>query len=79
MAASALSFAGVDAYYGDSHVLQGVTFAAGEGRVLGLIGRNGAGKSTCMQGVGVGATHRAQGRLKATYAKLESVSSQGAQ
>jgi len=48
LAASALSFAGVDAYYGDSHVLQGVTFAAGEGRVLGLIGRNGAGKSTCM-------------------------------
>ena len=48
MAASALSFAGVDAYYGDSHVLQGVTFTAGEGRVLGLIGRNGAGKSTCM-------------------------------
>ena len=39
---------GVDAYYGDSHVLQGVSFAAGEGRVLGLIGRNGAGKSTCM-------------------------------
>ncbi len=48
MAASALSLEGVDAYYGDSHVLQGVTFAAGEGRVLGLIGRNGAGKSTCM-------------------------------
>jgi branched-chain amino acid transport system ATP-binding protein len=48
LAASALSFAGVDAYYGDSHVLQGVTFTAGEGRVLGLIGRNGAGKSTCM-------------------------------
>lgn len=48
MAANALSLEGVDAYYGDSHVLQGVTFAAGEGRVLGLIGRNGAGKSTCM-------------------------------
>jgi branched-chain amino acid transport system ATP-binding protein len=48
LAASALSLEGVDAYYGDSHVLQGVTFAAGEGRVLGLIGRNGAGKSTCM-------------------------------
>jgi branched-chain amino acid transport system ATP-binding protein len=48
LAHEALSLVGVDAYYGDSHVLQGVSFAAGEGRVLGLIGRNGAGKSTCM-------------------------------
>jgi branched-chain amino acid transport system ATP-binding protein len=44
----ALALVGVDAYYGDSHVLQGISFAVGEGRVLGLIGRNGAGKSTCM-------------------------------
>ena len=48
MAAKALSLVDVDAYYGDSHVLQKVSFAAGEGRLLGLIGRNGAGKSTCM-------------------------------
>ena len=48
MAHEALRLVDVDAYYGDSHVLQGVSFAAGEGRVLGLIGRNGAGKSTCM-------------------------------
>ena len=48
MAHEALSLVDVDAYYGDSHVLQRVSFAAGEGRVLGLIGRNGAGKSTCM-------------------------------
>jgi branched-chain amino acid transport system ATP-binding protein len=48
LAREALSLVDVDAYYGDSHVLQKVSFAAGEGRVLGLIGRNGAGKSTCM-------------------------------
>jgi branched-chain amino acid transport system ATP-binding protein len=38
----------VDAYYGDSHVLQQVSFGLNEGRLLGLLGRNGAGKSTCM-------------------------------
>jgi branched-chain amino acid transport system ATP-binding protein len=48
LALEALRLAEVDAYYGDSHVLQKVSFAAGEGRVLGLIGRNGAGKTTCM-------------------------------
>jgi branched-chain amino acid transport system ATP-binding protein len=39
---------GIDAYYGDGHVLQKVSFELGEGRLLGLLGRNGAGKSTCM-------------------------------
>ncbi len=48
MANSALSLGGVDAYYGDSHVLQQVSFRLGEGRLLGLLGRNGAGKTTCM-------------------------------
>jgi branched-chain amino acid transport system ATP-binding protein len=48
LAAEALRLTDVDAYYGDSHVLQKVCFAAGEGRLLGLIGRNGAGKTTCM-------------------------------
>lgn len=48
MATSALSLSGVDAFYGDSHVLHGVSFDCGEARLLGLLGRNGAGKSTCM-------------------------------
>ena len=38
----------VSAYYGDSLVLQEVSFSLGKGRLLGLLGRNGAGKSTCM-------------------------------
>ncbi len=48
MATSALRLSDIDAYYGDSHVLQKVSFELGEGRLLGLLGRNGAGKSTCM-------------------------------
>jgi branched-chain amino acid transport system ATP-binding protein len=53
LANSALKLCDIDAFYGDSHVLQKVSFELGEGRLLGLLGRNGAGKSTCMN-VGVG-------------------------
>ena len=48
MATSALSLTGVNAYYGDSHVLHDVSLELGEARMVGLLGRNGAGKSTCM-------------------------------
>jgi branched-chain amino acid transport system ATP-binding protein len=48
LATEALALSGVDAFYGDSHVLHGVSFALSEGRLLGLLGRNGAGKSTCL-------------------------------
>jgi branched-chain amino acid transport system ATP-binding protein len=48
LATSALSLSHIDAYYGDSHVLQDVSLELGEARMLGLLGRNGAGKSTCM-------------------------------
>ena len=48
MANSALSLIDVDAFYGDSHVLEKVSLTCGEGCLLGLLGRNGAGKSTCM-------------------------------
>src|SRR5258705_13135991 len=46
--AAAFALNRVDAFYGDSHVLEQVSFSLGEGRLLGLLGRNGAGKSTCM-------------------------------
>jgi len=45
---AALALSGIDAHYGDSHVLHGVSFTLGAGRVLALLGRNGAGKTTCM-------------------------------
>ena len=48
MASEALSIRDVDSYYGDSHVLHRIGFALQSGKLLGLLGRNGAGKSTCM-------------------------------
>ena len=48
MASEALFIRDVDAFYGDSHVLHGVGFALAPGKLLGLLGRNGAGKTTCM-------------------------------
>jgi branched-chain amino acid transport system ATP-binding protein len=51
LATEALSLQGVDALYGDSHVLHGVSFEVGAGRVLALLGRNGAGKTTCMSAI----------------------------
>jgi branched-chain amino acid transport system ATP-binding protein len=48
LATEAIDLSGVDTYYGDSHVLHGVSFALQPGRLLGLLGRNGAGKTTCM-------------------------------
>lgn len=37
------------AYYGKSHILQGVTFQVGAGEIVSLLGRNGAGRSTTIK------------------------------
>jgi ABC-type branched-subunit amino acid transport system ATPase component len=39
VAADALVLSEIDAFYGDSHVLHGVSLCLGEGRLLGLLGR----------------------------------------
>ena len=70
---TALSLANVDAYYGDSHVLQGISFALGEGRLLGLLGRNGAGKSTCMS-VAVGLLPARRGTVEVFGRPVEKLS-----
>jgi len=51
LATEALALDSIDALYGDSHVLHGVSFRLSEGSVLALLGRNGAGKTTCMNAI----------------------------
>jgi branched-chain amino acid transport system ATP-binding protein len=48
LASDALRLTDVHAYYGDSHILHGVSFSLRPGGVLALLGRNGAGKTTCI-------------------------------
>ena len=62
LASDALVLSEVDAFYGDSHVLHRVSLRLGEGRLLGLLGRNGAGKSTSMS-VTVGLVPPRHGRV----------------
>ncbi|WP_420993847.1 ABC transporter ATP-binding protein [Cupriavidus sp. 30B13] len=40
---------GVNAWYGSSHVLRGIDFRVGRGETVGLLGRNGMGKSTLLR------------------------------
>jgi branched-chain amino acid transport system ATP-binding protein len=63
LATEALALDGVDALYGDSHVLHSVSFSLQEGRVLALLGRNGAGKTTCMNAV-IGFLPPRQGEIR---------------
>ncbi len=51
MDTEALCVEQVDALYGDSHVLHAVSFELNSGKVLALLGRNGAGKTTCMNAI----------------------------
>jgi branched-chain amino acid transport system ATP-binding protein len=48
LAPDALSLTDVHTFYGDSHILHGVSFSLQPGGVLALLGRNGAGKTTCI-------------------------------
>lgn len=52
----------VHTYYGQSHVIQGISLTVGEGEVVALLGRNGAGKTTTMRSV-TGLTRPRHGRV----------------
>ena len=46
-----LEVAGLNAYYGKSHILQGVTFRIDGNEIVSLLGRNGVGRSTTIKAV----------------------------
>ena len=47
----ALSVRDLHAWYGESHILHGISFAVAEGEVVTLLGRNGAGKTTTLRAI----------------------------
>jgi branched-chain amino acid transport system ATP-binding protein len=51
MTEPALAVQGLHAYYGESHVLQGVDLEVASGEAVSLIGRNGAGKTTTIASI----------------------------
>jgi branched-chain amino acid transport system ATP-binding protein len=52
----------VDAHYGKSHVLHGVSIEVRPGEVVGLLGRNGVGKTTTLKAI-MGLVRRTSGRI----------------
>jgi branched-chain amino acid transport system ATP-binding protein len=57
-----LTLSDVHTYYGKSHILHGVSLEVGPGEVVGLLGRNGVGKSTTLKSV-MGLARPANGRV----------------
>jgi len=47
-------------YYGESHILEGVSLEVGEGEVVALVGRNGVGKTTTLRTISCWWTNRAR-------------------
>lgn len=64
-----LQIENIHTYYGNSHVLQGVSLEADSGRVVGLLGRNGMGKTTFMHSI-IGFTPPRRGRISLSGSEL---------
>ena len=62
MSEPALKIADLHAWYGDSHILHGVNLVVGEGEVVSLLGRNGAGRTTTLRAI-MGITGRRSGSI----------------
>ncbi len=61
--AEILRVAGLNAFYGESHILHGVDFTVNKGEVVTLLGRNGAGRTTTLKAI-LGLVGRRTGSVK---------------
>jgi len=60
-----LALEDVHAFYGEAHVLQGISLTVNPGEVVTLIGRNGAGKTTTLRSImGIAAPKRGRVRFR---------------
>ncbi|WP_321865315.1 ABC transporter ATP-binding protein [Paraburkholderia tropica] len=60
---SALDIAGLQTWYGESHILHGVDLNVARGEVVTLLGRNGAGRTTTLRAI-MGLTGRRTGSIR---------------
>ena len=58
-----LAVRGLNAWYGESHILHGVDFDVAQGEVVTLLGRNGAGKTTTLKSI-MGVVPRRDGSVR---------------
>jgi branched-chain amino acid transport system ATP-binding protein len=63
MTTELLRIEGLNAWYGESHILHGVDLAVSEGEVVCLLGRNGAGRTTTMRAI-LGLTGTRKGSIR---------------
>src|SRR5437660_11965618 len=66
----------VDAHYGKAHVLHGVSIEVRAGEVVGLLGRNGVGKTTTLKAI-MGLVQRTGGRITFEGRDLQGVPPHG--
>ena len=74
MAETLLKVAGLEAWYGESHILHGVGFEIGRGELVTLLGRNGAGKTTTLRAI-MGIVGRREGSILFEGQEIVSVAS----
>ena len=65
-----LSLAGVNTHIGQYHILQGVDFEVPRGSLTMLLGRNGAGKTTCLRTI-MGLWRASAGRIRYEQAEIQ--------
>ena len=69
-----LSVGGLNAWYGESHILHGVDFSVRAGEVVTLLGRNGSGRTTTLRAI-MGLVGRRAGSIKVGGAETVNLAS----